>query len=73
MPPFVRRALQDEGLMAAYRARPPYQQNDYLDWIVRAKRDETQLKRLKEMIQELSVGGLYMNMNHAPSRKQGKK
>ena len=35
MPGFVRDALNERGLMEAYRARPPYQQNDYLGWIAR--------------------------------------
>ena len=30
MPDFVRQALTERGLMDAYRARPPYQQNDYI-------------------------------------------
>ncbi|HSG43712.1 MAG TPA: YdeI/OmpD-associated family protein [Anaerolineales bacterium] len=25
----------------AYNARPPYQRNDYIGWITRAKREET--------------------------------
>jgi hypothetical protein len=35
MPAFVQEALDDRGLMNAYRARLPYQQNDYLGWIGR--------------------------------------
>ena len=38
MPDFVREALIASGLMEAYRERPPYQQNDYVGWINRAKR-----------------------------------
>jgi len=30
MPDFFREALEARGLMEAYRARPPYQQNDYI-------------------------------------------
>ena len=41
MPVFVRQALVERGLMEAFRGRPPYQQNDYLGWINRAKRKET--------------------------------
>lgn len=33
MPGFVKDALEAEGVMEAYRARPPYQRNDYLGWI----------------------------------------
>ena len=31
--------------MEAYQARPPYQRNDYLGWIDRAKRPETKARR----------------------------
>jgi hypothetical protein len=33
MPAFVRDALEEDGLMASYDARPAYQRNDYLRWI----------------------------------------
>ena len=48
--------------MAPYRARPMYQQNDYVGWITRAKRPETRQKRLDQMLEELTVGGVYMKM-----------
>jgi len=41
MADFVKEALLEENLMEKYLARPPYQQNDYLGWINRAKRPET--------------------------------
>ncbi|MDS1137348.1 YdeI/OmpD-associated family protein [Nitratireductor indicus] len=62
MPDFVLKALDDEGLRSAYEARPDYQKNDYLGWIVRAKRPETQAKRLRQMLDELTSGGVYMKM-----------
>jgi uncharacterized protein YdeI (YjbR/CyaY-like superfamily) len=62
MPDFVREALLEYDLMAAYRQRPPYQQNDYIGWITRAKREETQQKRLAQMLRELEDGDKYMNM-----------
>ena len=69
MPDFVRKALNEHKLMDDYKQRPAYQQNDYLGWINRAKRKETKLKRLSQMIHELDIGGIYMNMKHAPSTK----
>jgi len=66
MPAFVRNALNERGLMEAYRARPPYQQNDYLGWIIRAKLEATKLKRLNQMLDELQGGKLYMNMVWKP-------
>ena len=62
MPAFVRRALLARGLMDAYRARPPYQRNDYLGWIGRAKREVTRRSRLEQMLEELEGGERYMKM-----------
>jgi uncharacterized protein YdeI (YjbR/CyaY-like superfamily) len=62
MPGFVREALVRCNLMDAYRARPPYQQNDYVGWITRAKRPQTREKRLAQMLDELAGGDSYMNM-----------
>ena len=62
-------ALTETGLLAVYRQRPAYQQNDYIGWILQAKREETQMKRLKQMLNELQAGGVYMNMKHNASRK----
>ncbi len=64
MPDFVRDALQETGLFDAYKSRPPYQQNDYIGWITRAKREETRQKRLAQMLYELERGDLYMNMKY---------
>jgi hypothetical protein len=33
MPDFVKNALNERGLMVAYKGRPAYQQNDYIGWI----------------------------------------
>jgi len=66
MPEFFRDALQARGLMEAYNARPPYQQNDYIGWITRAKRPETQEKRLTQMLEELEKGDVYMKMEWKP-------
>lgn len=69
MPDFVRDALGERGLMGAYRERPAYQQNDYIGWINRAKRQETKARRLRQMLDELEAGGVYMKMRHSPSTK----
>ncbi|MDP1612494.1 MAG: YdeI/OmpD-associated family protein [Sulfuritalea sp.] len=66
MPAFVRDALTARGLMAAYRERPPYQRNDYLGWIARARLEATKLKRLNQMLDELQGGKRYMNMAWKP-------
>ncbi|MFC1901349.1 YdeI/OmpD-associated family protein [Chloroflexota bacterium] len=64
MPDFVRTALVERGLMDAYLNRPPYQRNDYLSWIIRAKQEKTQQKRLNQMLDELAAGDCYMNMKY---------
>ena len=72
MPAFVKQALEGRGLMDEYIERPAYQQNDYIGWISRAKRQETKEKRLQQMLEEHEKGGVYMNMEHPPSRKNTK-
>lgn len=62
MPDYVEAALRREKLFEKYEARPAYQQNDYLSWITRAKREETRDKRLRQMLDELKKGGVYMKM-----------
>jgi uncharacterized protein YdeI (YjbR/CyaY-like superfamily) len=66
MPDFVRQALEERGLLDAYRRRPAYQQNDYVGWINRAKRPATKQKRLQQMLDELERGDLYMKMAWRP-------
>ena len=66
MPDFIRDALNSRGLMDAYRARPPYQQNDYIGWITRAKQETTKQKRLNQMLDELERGAVYMKMKWHP-------
>lgn len=60
MPDDVLHALEQANLMERYEARPPYQRNDYLGWITRAKQDETRCRRLAQMLAELRGGDVYM-------------
>ena len=66
MPDFVREALVASGLMPRYLERPPYQQNDYIGWILQAKREETRRRRLQQMLDELARGSVYMKMPWRP-------
>ena len=70
MPPFVEKALEINDLVEDFEKRPAYQQNDYIGWINRAKREETKQKRLNQMIEELKKGGIYMKMAHPASAKE---
>ena len=62
IPDFFRQAIEARGLMDAYLARPPYQRNDYIGWIMRARLESTRQKRLNQMLDELERGGVYMKM-----------
>ena len=64
MPADVKRALNERNLMVAYARRPSYQQNDYIGWITRAKREETRSKRIRQMLDELASGDRYMKMSY---------
>jgi uncharacterized protein YdeI (YjbR/CyaY-like superfamily) len=66
MPEFVKAALDKAGLMNRYRERPPYQRNDYLMWINKAKLEATKQKRLAQMMAELRSGDAYMRMAWHP-------
>ncbi len=70
MPEDVLAHLEERGLTDAYEARPFYQRNDYLGWISQAKRPETRRKRINQLVDELEIGGVYMGMDHPPSRKE---
>ena len=62
MPDSIRMALENAGLMDEYLERPPYQRNDYLSWITRAKRQDTQDRRLAQLLDELRRGDVYMKL-----------
>ncbi len=62
MPEYVQRALTERSLMERYQQRPPYQRNDYIGWITRGKREDTRLKRLDIMLNELERGEGYMGL-----------
>jgi uncharacterized protein YdeI (YjbR/CyaY-like superfamily) len=66
MPTDVAEALSKNRVLDAYQSRPPYQRNDYLGWIGRAKRPETRAKRIEQMLDELARGDVYMNIDWRP-------
>jgi len=66
----IKKVLEKGKVLKDYFARPHYQQNDYLGWILRAKREETRLKRINLMVSELKKGGVYMGMKHSNSKKK---
>lgn len=72
MPDDVRQALELSDLMAAYGARPPYQRNDYVSWIDQARREVTRRKRIRQMLDELDAGDVYMNMAWSGGKSGGR-
>ena len=73
MPDFFREALESYGLMDAYLTRPPYQQNDYIGWIQRAKLETTKRKRLNQMLNELKQRNVDMKMKWNGNRSVNQK
>lgn len=72
MPDEISKALKERGLKQAYALRPPYQRNDYVDWITRAKRQETREKRLLQMLDELENGGRNMGISYKAKKTKYK-
>ena len=70
MPDYIKRELEGKGLMDAYRQRPPFQQNDYVGWITRAKQEATRQRRLEQMLDELQRGDVYMKMAYKPKQEK---
>jgi uncharacterized protein YdeI (YjbR/CyaY-like superfamily) len=76
MPADIADLIAKRRLKRAYAERPPYQRNDYLGWIARARRPETRQRRIEQMLEELAGGELYMKMawrheTSADSRRGG--
>ena len=70
MPGNVSGALAKNKLMDAFRARPDYQQNDYLKWIATAAGPAAKQQRLDQMIDELQKGGLFKGEAWKPPAKK---
>ena len=68
MPADIAAQIEERRLEAAYAERPPYQRNDYLGWIGRARRPETREQRIEQMLEELAGGELYMKMSWRTGR-----
>jgi exonuclease III len=64
LPDLIHEALNERGLMDAYRSRPAYQQNGYIGTlcVTRAKLETTKQKRLSQMQEELEGEKRYINI-----------
>jgi uncharacterized protein YdeI (YjbR/CyaY-like superfamily) len=69
MPGFVRKALEKRNLVDAFRARPSYQQNDYMFWINQAKLEPQKQQRLTQMLDELEKGNVFKGEPYEPPKK----
>ena len=72
MPGNVRGALAKNNLMDAFRARPAYQQDDYLKWITTAIGPAEKHRRLAQMLEELEKGGVFKGAPWTPPPKPDK-
>ena len=70
LPEPLQMTMQEYGVLEDFYQRPAYQQNDYIAWIERAKKPQTREKRIRQMLDELEQGGVYMKMKHAASIKK---
>ena len=68
LPGTIKNILLAEDVLEAYENRPFYQRNDYIHWITDAKREETRNKRIRQMLEELRAGNIYMNMEYTGKR-----
>jgi uncharacterized protein YdeI (YjbR/CyaY-like superfamily) len=68
IPDDLKKALDDNGLWERYRARPPYQQNNYVGWVIGSKRPGIRNKRLMQFVDELRSGAQYMGSAYTPKK-----
>ena len=73
MPGDVQEAITSSGLQQEYDSRPPYQRNDYIGWITKAKRTDTRQKSIEQMLSEVRVGNVYMKMSWSGQNKYSNK
>lgn len=67
MPDDVKQALEAGSLMDIFAARPDNHRNGYVNWITESQRDVTRRKRIRQMLEELEAGDVYMKMAWKPS------
>lgn len=66
MPDYVKRAIEERGLMDDYEKRPAYQKNDYIGWINQAMLKETKEKRLKLLSSQIYPNTYRLAQPNAP-------
>ncbi|MBP6631940.1 MAG: YdeI/OmpD-associated family protein [Kofleriaceae bacterium] len=66
MPGHVRAALDKRDLLEAFRARPRYQQDDYLKWLALAVGEAAKKARLAQFLDELAAGDKFKGEPWSP-------
>jgi len=57
IPPFINQSLsKNKNARQAFNALAPSHKRQYIGWVVEARKEETQMRRLKEMIELLEKG-----------------
>jgi uncharacterized protein YdeI (YjbR/CyaY-like superfamily) len=67
MPEYIKQVLDKNNVSSDYELRPAYQQNDYIGWIERAKKQETKEKRASFIYKKSSLH--FSNQNIVSNRK----
>jgi uncharacterized protein YdeI (YjbR/CyaY-like superfamily) len=73
MPEDVKQALEAGEVMEAFEARPPQQRNGYIGWIIESRREVTRRKRIRQMLEELYKGNVYLGASWGESCSRTKR
>lgn len=70
LPEDVRQALELSDLMGAFEARPDFQRDGYIGWIVESRREFMRRKRIGQLLEELEAGNSYLGKEWSGARKR---
>ena len=59
----------NKGAWEFFRAQPPWYQRTASWWVISAKKEETQLKRLAQLIKDSEEGKTIRELRRAPGKK----
>jgi uncharacterized protein YdeI (YjbR/CyaY-like superfamily) len=60
----------NKGAWEFFRAQPPWYQRTANWWVISAKKEETRLKRLAQLIEDSEQGKTIRELRRAPGRKK---
>jgi uncharacterized protein YdeI (YjbR/CyaY-like superfamily) len=73
MPEDVHQALEAGELLDVFAARPDKQRNGYIAWVAESRREVTRRKRIRQMLEELYAGDVYLGASWGQSSARPKK